>query len=115
MRCGNSGKNWQFQKDLIKLPAQIKLESTALNRLKQNVRKFAMLYGKASAMILSNKLPKFFKIQLWAQTAKLAIQMEDIIVHEEQRKSPNEINLKWIKNMREFGGAGILYNNTKIS
>jgi hypothetical protein len=67
MRCGNSGKNWQLQKDLIKLPIQLKFESTALNMLQQNgilERKYAMLYGKVSAMILSNKLPKFFKMQL---------------------------------------------------
>ena len=75
-------------------------------------RKFATLYGKARSMLNAAKLPNHLKKGLWAQCAQTASKLENIIVSNEDEKSPAEqfhgANPKWSTSLRTFGEMVIL-------
>ena len=116
IRCDGSGENFSLQ-ELIKGDKElnVKFEITAPYTPQQNgkiERKFATLYGKMRAMLNGAKLRPHFREKFWAQCARLATQLENVIVKQNQQTSAsmmfhgNEPN--WVHHLRTFGEIGIV-------
>ena len=116
IRCDNSGENEAFKIMMDETKGfNINFEFTAPYTPEMNgkiERKFATLYGKARSMLNAARLPHNLREGLWAQCAKTASQLENIIVSKEDDLSPAEkfhgANPKWTKYLRTFGEVAIL-------
>ena len=115
-RCDNSGENRNFKEDVNKyITYQIQFEFTAPKTPQQNgtiERKFATLYGKVRSLLNTAGLTSTLRYALWAHAAKLATQLENIIMNA-SNTSPEIIlhgqNPSWIHNLRLFGEVGIVH------
>ena len=116
IRCDNSGENESFKLMMDETKGfNINFEFTAPYTPEMNgkiERKFATLYGKARSMLNAARLPHSMREGLWAQCAKTASQLENIIISKDGDTSPAEkfhgSNPKWSKNLRTFGEVAIL-------
>ena len=120
-RCDNSGENRTFREDLkTNLTNQIKFEMTAPKTPQQNgiiERKFATLYGKVRSMLNAANLTNNLRYALWAHAAKLATQLETILLNDKQTSPAlilNGKNPSWINNLRTFGEVGIVHTSNPI-
>ena len=63
-------------------------------------------------MLNGAKLRPFFRQKFWAQCARLATQLENVIVKQSQKISASKMfygkDPNWINNMRTFGEIGIV-------
>jgi hypothetical protein len=81
-RCDNSGENVIF-KNMIS-HKQIVFELTAPNTPQQNglcERKFATLYSKVRSLLNHARLDQTFWQRMWAQCARLATLLENILIN----------------------------------
>ena len=116
LRCDNSGENESFKTMMDETKGfNINFEFTAPYTPEMNgkiERKFATLYGKARSMLNAARLPENMRKGLWAQCAKIASQLENIIVSNEGELSPAEKfhgeNPRWSNCLRTFGEVAIL-------
>jgi hypothetical protein len=124
IRCDNAGENKSLQNQIeSKKDLNIKFEFTAPYTPEMNgkiERKFATLYGKTRSMLNGARLTKELRDGLWAQCAKLACKLENILVGPNDTKSSMEKFdgelPKWVKNLRTFGEVAIISDekNKKI-
>ena len=116
IRCDNSKENESFKEMMDETKGvNINFEFIAPYTPEMNgkiERKFATLYGKARSMLNAARLPHNLRVGLWAQCAKIASQLENIIVSKEDELSPAEKmygeNPRWSKQLRTFGEVAIL-------
>jgi hypothetical protein len=116
IKCDNAGENITLQKRLIdEKDLNIKFEFTAPYTPEMNgkiERKFATLYGKTRSILNSARLPSWLRHGLWAQCAKHATDLENILCFQNETKTAMEkfygVLPKWIKNMKPFGEIGVI-------
>ena len=121
-RLDNAGENKAFKNLIDTIPdLNIKFEFTAPNTPQHNgkvERKFATLYGKVRSMLNSARLSTCLRHGLWAQCAKLATQLENIIVTTPNDQSACEkvfgTNPAWINHMHIFGEVAMVAYRNKI-
>jgi hypothetical protein len=116
IRCDNAGENKSLQKQIEEdKELDIKFEFTAPYTPEMNgkiERKFATLYGKTRSILNGARLTKTLREGLWAQCAKLATKLENILCGSAEDKSPAEKFYgelpKWVKKLKVFGEVAII-------
>ena len=120
IRCDNAGENKSLQEAIDLDPdLNIKFEYTAPNTPQQNgvvERKFATLYGRVRSMLNAAEVPKTLREKLWAYAAKMATELDTILVKPGEDSSAimkfYGDNPPWIVNLRPFGEVGIISNQS---
>jgi hypothetical protein len=121
LRCDNSGENVAFQENLEVSMFDISVEFTAPYTPEQNgmtERAFQTLFNKTRALLNQAQVPKWMRDNLWAQCARLATVLDNILVKHSGDKSSFEKWFdykcpRWFSHMRIFGEIGIVQDGTK--
>jgi Reverse transcriptase (RNA-dependent DNA polymerase) len=116
IRLDNAGENESLQELIDSTDdLKIKFEYTAPYTPQQNgkvERKYATLYGKVRAMLNAARLTRRLKNGLWTHCAKLATQLENVIVKPTDNKTAAERlygnNPNWINNLHIFGEVAMI-------
>jgi Reverse transcriptase (RNA-dependent DNA polymerase) len=122
IRCDNSLENVKLSKDANESKEiNISFEFTAPNTPQQNgqiERKFQTLYGKVRSMLNWGKFPKPLRSRLWAQCAKHATFLENVIYKPNLKSSSFEMltgtKNQYIPFLKRFGEMAIVYDNKEI-
>jgi hypothetical protein len=83
IRCDDAGENKALENRCIQEQLGIDFEYTGPGTPQFNgrvERKFATLYGRVYTMLNAARLPKDLREGLWAEAAKYATQVENVIV-----------------------------------
>ena len=91
IRCDNAGENKKLQEKCEKEGLGVQFEYTAPNTPQRNgriERKFATLAGRMRAMMKYAGLPEKMSSILWAECARVAILLDNIMPDEMTNKSP---------------------------
>ena len=117
IRCDNAGENKKFQELAEKNGLGIHFEFTAPDTPQQNgkiERKFATLYGRVRSMLNEARLPSQLRKGLWAEAARTASMISNILVTDNNPVPPHKLfygsNARLTKNTRIFGEIGIVAN-----
>jgi hypothetical protein len=93
IRCNNLGENQALKQEMKKKGLNLQFEFTAPGTPQENgkvERAFATLWGRTRAMLNQAQLDDELRNGLWAECAKCATQLNNIIVKPGEEKSPFE-------------------------
>ena len=119
IRCDNAGENQAMERECVRRKIGIVFEYTSVGTPQQNgriERKFATLYGRVRAMFVAAGIDGSLRKRLWAEAMNTAIDMNNIIVNQEDGRTPYEVVSgrnefpKYATNLRRFGEIGIILN-----
>ena len=115
VRCNNSGENRALKKACRTAHLGIKFEFTAPYTPQQNgvvERAFPTLMGRTQAMMNLAGFEKKRRTQLWCEAANTATLLDNILIHEEEKKCPHELFFQekpsYGQYLRTFGEMAIV-------
>ena len=120
IRCDNASEHTIFQQKTIDAGLHITFEFTAPHTPQQNgivERKFATLWGRVRAMHIRAGFSLERRNEMWAETARTATALENIIPPPGTAVSPFELvygkQATYARDLRSFGEIAIILNGAE--